>query len=66
MPRKASSRNPPPRKPMVVAVFNTSPDLVDENLAGRDKTIYEIVGKPFDLGRLVRAVKEAARQRPSH
>jgi DNA-binding response OmpR family regulator len=37
-----------------------------EKLAGRDETIYEIVGKPYDLGRLVRAVKEAARQRPSH
>ena len=36
-----------------------------EQLAGRDETIYEIVGKPYDLGRLVRAVKEAARQRPS-
>ena len=36
-----------------------------EKLVGRDETIYEIVGKPYDLGRLVRAVKEAARQRPS-
>lgn len=35
-----------------------------EKLAGRDETIYEVVGKPFDLNRLVRAVKEAARQRP--
>jgi CheY-like chemotaxis protein len=35
-----------------------------EKLAGRDHTIYEIVGKPYDLNRLVRAVKEAARQRP--
>ena len=36
-----------------------------EKLAGRDETIYEIVGKPVDLTRLVHAVKEAARQRPS-
>jgi CheY-like chemotaxis protein len=36
-----------------------------EALAGRDETIYEIVGKPYDLNRIVRAVKEAARQRPS-
>ncbi len=36
-----------------------------EKLAGRDETIYEIVGKPYDLNRLVHAVKEAARQRPS-
>ncbi len=34
-------------------------------LAGRDTTIYEIVGKPLDLDRLVHAVKEAARERPS-
>ena len=36
-----------------------------EKLSGRDETIYEIVGKPLDLNRLVHAVKEAARQRPS-
>jgi len=36
-----------------------------EKLAGRDETIYEIVGKPLDLNRVVRAVKEAARQRPT-
>jgi DNA-binding response OmpR family regulator len=34
-----------------------------EKLAGRDETIYEIVGKPLDLNRLVHAVKEASRQR---
>lgn len=27
--------------------------------------VYEIVGKPYDLDRLVRAVKEAARSRPT-
>ena len=36
-----------------------------EKLVGRDETIYEIVGKPYDLNRLVHAVKEAARQRPT-
>lgn len=35
-----------------------------ESLVGRDETVYEIVGKPYDLDLLVRAVKEAARQRP--
>jgi DNA-binding response OmpR family regulator len=34
-----------------------------EKLAGRDERIYEIVGAPVDMNRLVRAVKEAARQR---
>src|SRR4051812_29814071 len=33
-----------------------------EKLAGRDERIYEIVGAPVDMNRLVRAVKEAARQ----
>jgi CheY-like chemotaxis protein len=36
-----------------------------ENLVGKDETIYEIVGKPYDLGLLVQAVKEAARSRPT-
>ena len=32
-------------------------------LAGRDERIYEIVGKPYDLDMIVRAVKEASRAR---
>ena len=36
-----------------------------EQLAGRSETIYEVVGKPLDLDRIVAAVKEAARVRPS-
>ncbi len=32
-------------------------------LAGRDERIYEIVGKPYDLDLVVRAVKEASRAR---
>jgi DNA-binding response OmpR family regulator len=32
-------------------------------LAGRERHVYEIVGKPYDLDQIVRAVKEAARQR---
>ena len=36
-----------------------------EHLTGRDQTIYEIVGKPYDLNRLVHAVKEAVRERPT-
>lgn len=34
-----------------------------QKLAGRDERIYEIVGKPYDLDLIVRAVKEAARAR---
>jgi DNA-binding response OmpR family regulator len=35
-----------------------------EKLAGSDQRIYEVVGKPFDLDQIVRAVREAARARP--
>jgi DNA-binding NtrC family response regulator len=34
-------------------------------LAGREHHIYEVIGKPFDLDEIVRAVKEASRARPS-
>jgi CheY-like chemotaxis protein len=34
-----------------------------QRLAGRDEQIYEIVGKPYDLDLIVRAVKEAVRVR---
>ncbi len=47
-----------------IVITSTNRKYVEE-LAGRDETIYEIVGKPYDLGRLVQAVKEAARHRPS-
>lgn len=36
-----------------------------ERLAGQQREIYEIVGKPYDLGRVVQAVKEATRSRPT-
>jgi CheY-like chemotaxis protein len=34
-------------------------------LAGREHHIYEVVGKPYDLDEIVRAVKEASRARPT-
>ena len=36
-----------------------------EGLAGPQQHVYEIVGKPFDLGQIVQAVKEALRARPT-
>src|SRR4029079_18360568 len=36
-----------------------------EKLAGLHQNVYEIVGKPDDLERVVHAVKEAPRARPS-
>jgi DNA-binding response OmpR family regulator len=43
---------------------STNPRHV-ERLAGRQHQIYEIVGKPFDLGQVAQAVKEAVRARPT-
>jgi CheY-like chemotaxis protein len=35
-----------------------------EELAGRAEHIYEVIGKPYDLDRIVQAVREASRSRP--
>jgi CheY-like chemotaxis protein len=34
-------------------------------LAGTSEEIFEVVGKPYDLGQITRAVKEASRARPT-
>ena len=34
-----------------------------EKVAGREQLLHEIVGKPYDLDQVARAVKEAARER---
>jgi CheY-like chemotaxis protein len=36
-----------------------------EEMLGRDETVYEVVGRPLDMDRIVRAVKEAGRARPT-
>ena len=45
-----------------IVLTSTNPQHV-EKLAGHQRRIYEIVGKPLDLEQIVRAVKEAARSR---
>lgn len=57
-------RGLPPMRRRKIVVTSMNRKHV-EKLAGRDETIYEIVGKPYDLGVLVQAVKEAARHRPA-
>src|SRR5690606_19165232 len=36
-----------------------------ERLVSPGETVYEIIGKPYDLDLIVRAVKEASRARPA-
>jgi two-component SAPR family response regulator len=43
---------------------STNPKRAQE-LAGTTEEIYEIVGKPYDLDQITRAVKEASRARPT-
>lgn len=35
-----------------------------QGLAGNDERVYEVIGKPYDLDRIVQATKEALRARP--
>ena len=46
-------------------VVTTTNKAQVEKLVGRDQRVYEVIGKPADLGVIVRAVKEAGRARPT-
>jgi DNA-binding response OmpR family regulator len=46
-------------------VITTTNAAQVQKIAGKDLNIQEIVGKPYDLDEVVRAVKEAARARPT-
>jgi CheY-like chemotaxis protein len=53
-----------PMRTRPIVLTSTNSRRVEE-LAGREERIYEVVGKPLDLDEIVRAVKEAARARPT-
>lgn len=55
-------RRTPQMRRVPLVITSTNAEYV-QALAGRDDQIYEIVGKPDDLGRIVRAAKEALRAR---
>ena len=46
-------------------VITTTNAVHVKNLAGSDERLYEIVGKPYDLGEIATATKEALRARPT-
>ena len=50
------------QRPIVITSTNAA--HVEGFLDASDK-VYEVVGKPYDLDQIVRAVKEAARWRPA-
>src|SRR4051812_8198129 len=53
-----------PMRNRKVVITSTNARHVEE-LVGRDDTVYEVVGKPLDLDRIIRAVKEAVYSRPT-
>jgi CheY-like chemotaxis protein len=46
-------------------VLTSSNPARAQELAGMSDEIYEVIGKPYDLERITRAVKEASRARPT-
>jgi hypothetical protein len=44
-------------------VLTTTNAVQVEAIAGREMRLHELVGKPYDLDEIVRAVKDAARKR---
>jgi CheY-like chemotaxis protein len=53
-------REMPSAKDVRFVVTSVNPDRAEE-LSRGEHTIYEVIGKPYDLGRITDAVKDAAR-----
>jgi len=45
-------------------ITTTNAQQVERFAKGATESVYEVIGKPFDLGQIVDAVKEALRARP--
>jgi CheY-like chemotaxis protein len=54
----------PPAADIRFVVTSVNPQRAEE-LSRGEYQIYEVVGKPYDLGRITQAVKEAFRARPT-
>ncbi len=54
----------PSMKACEIVLTSTNASRVTD-LVGRDRRIYEIVGKPLDLDQIISAVKSAAHARPT-
>ena len=54
----------PAMKDVQFVITSTNPRHVHELPGAHDENVYEIVGKPFDLDQVVKAVKEALHARP--
>ena len=46
-------------------ITSTNAQQVQQFVRGSGRQVYEIVGKPFDLGEIVTAVREALKSRPT-
>ena len=58
------TRSLPAMEGVQFILTSTNPQHVHELPGAHDEDVYEIVGKPFDLDRIVQAVREALHIRP--